>query len=217
MASEAYTSGLGWTLSHFGPGSLLAGVWFVAALARIWPVAVGDGGWLGWIHVAIASHIVVLAYSGLGLVRVPVPSLPTDSYRYVAEIEREFEGVPADEVLLDLGTWVYLKDGVVMKDRAPSFGDRGYVGTGDYSEVISRLEQRRYGKILVRNLHSHDFWYDHYMWARSSGFRGSLLANYREVRTIRAVSGWTGGRSAPYWLSEIAVLVPRDGDAKRPR
>ncbi len=36
LASETYTSGLGWTLNHMGPGSLLAAIWFFAGLASVW-------------------------------------------------------------------------------------------------------------------------------------------------------------------------------------
>ncbi len=38
-------------------------------------------------------------------------------------------------VLLDAGTWAYFKDGVVMKDRAPSIGERGHSQTGDFSGI----------------------------------------------------------------------------------
>ena len=107
------------------------------------------------------------------------------------------------------GSWVYLCDGVIMKDRAPSIGERGLSQTGDFSGMIGRLDARFYKKILVRNFHSGDFWYDHEIWPKSSGIRQAMNENYRETEQIQAVSGLAPA-DLPYGFSEISVLVPRD-------
>src|SRR5690606_27774083 len=124
-----------------------------------------------------------------------------DVERYVRDIEAEFEGQPAGAVLLDAGSWPYVPDGVVMKDRASSIGDRGLAQSGDFSGMLRRLEEQRYEKILVRRLHEPDFWYEHYLWPAESGIRRALLDNYREVRRIPGVEG-----ESRYLLSEISVL-----------
>jgi hypothetical protein len=153
--------------------------------------------------VAIAG----LLASGLAVVRIPIPPYTPDAGRYVREIEREFAGLPADSVLLDAGSWMYMRDGVVMKDRATSIGERGYSQTGDFSGILGRIEGRRYAKILVRNWGDGDFWYDHEIWERPSGIRAALEANYREARTIAAAD--MEGRKAGYLFNTITVLVPR--------
>jgi hypothetical protein len=149
-----------------------------------------------------------LAANGLGIVRVPVKPFPDDAYRYTKDIEEEFAGAAVADVLLDAGTWVYLKEGIVMQDRVPSFGDRGYGDSGDFSGMLQRLEHKRYAKILVRNLHSPDFWYDHRMWRKSSQIKRTLLEHYREVGGIRAVSGQGPKEDLGYLFSDISILVP---------
>ncbi|MEP7000342.1 MAG: hypothetical protein ABI969_07670, partial [bacterium] len=99
LAQEAYTSGIGWMLNHMGPGSVLAGVWFAAALIAVWP----RGGpqtstAIGWTRSALATLLVLFLFSGLGLVRIPVRALPKDVDRYVADIEHEFVAQKADRV-----------------------------------------------------------------------------------------------------------------------
>jgi hypothetical protein len=99
-----------------------------------------------------------------------------------------------------------------MKDRAVSFGDRGYHGNGDFSGIIGRFQHKHYAKVLVRNLHEPDFWYDHWLWPQSSGIKQALLENYQEISTIDAVARlpWQGPRStAPYTLNTISILIPK--------
>jgi hypothetical protein len=210
LTTQAYTSGVAWMLNHMGPGSLVAGVWLLAAATELWERhAEAPAGTTAeqWMRPAAAMAIAVLLAAGLGVVRIPTPAFPADATRYVREIEREFDGLPASAVLLDAGSWMYMKDGVVMKDRATNIGERGYSQTGDFSGAIARIAERRYAKILARNYHSDDFWYDHAMWSRPSGIRRALAENYREVGTIAAVRGETGrGR---YLFNEVTVLVPK--------
>jgi len=214
IANEIATSGVAWMLNHIGPGSLLAGIWMAAAL----PLAL-DGirdarqpfaDRHVWLKTAAVMAVLVLSFSGFGFIRIPMSPLPDDSRRYVSAIEAEFGDGTVFDVLLDFGSWVYMKDRVVMKDRAVSIGERGYSQSGDFSAMKQRLAAKAYRKILVRNLHAADFWYDHYLMPGSTGLREALLANYREVRTIKAVGGWVSDRRAPYGLSDVSVLVPRD-------
>jgi hypothetical protein len=217
IASETYTSGIAWMVNHIGPGSLIAGVWFMAGLASVWNAVTGVQEWDGperWVRTTAVTISVLLFFSGLGLVRIPAPVVPADAYRYVHDIEREFQGVPAKQVLLDAGSWVYMKERVIMSDRAPSIGERGGTNTGDFSGILSRIAAKRYSKILVRGLHAPDFVYDYFLWSKSSGIRQALLDNYREVRTIRGVEPYGYARNwaeDPYYVGEISVLEPKAG------
>ncbi len=220
LGVEAYSSGIAWMLNHMGPGTLLAGIWFVAALTARWAEwadpARGPAGAAAWLRPALAAGCGVLLLAGLGLVRIPLPSVPRDARRYAAEIEREFRGEDPRRVLLDVGSWVYLPSGVVMKDRAPSIGERGYSGTGDFSGILQRIRAQGYARILVRNYHEPDFWYDHGIWSRSSGIRAALDENYREVRTIPAVRRTVASDPTRYTLREISVLEPRTSPSASP-
>lgn len=206
------TSGIGWTLSHLGPGSLIAGVWFIAALTILWTEARSGAASLlpfqRWLRYSAAVVVAVLLFSGLGLVRIPVQPFSDDAYRYVREVGDQFQGEPVKDILLDSGTWVYLEQGIVMKDRVTSIGDRGRGQTGDFSGIIRRIEQQQYSKILVRNFNSPEFWYDHSTWSESSGIRQVLSDNYYETGIIQGVEG--GER---YLFSDISILIPKSKNA----
>ena len=216
ISLEAYTSGIAWMLNHLGPGCLIAGVWFLAGLTVVWESWASRAAGSAkrperWVQAGCAAALVSLIFSGFGVVRIPLAPVSADAYRYVNDIEREFAGQPSRDVLLDAGSWVYLKDGVVMKDRAPCIGERGYSETGDFSGILSRLRQKRYAKILVRDLHEPDFWYDHYLWPKSSGIREALLQNYHETGKIEAVSSTVPVKNRaedPYLFSRITILEP---------
>jgi hypothetical protein len=203
-------------LNHMGPGCLLAGIWFLAGLASVWKSIASSATTpvQSWIRVAAAVAVVALLFNGMGLVRIPLRPIPDDAYRYVHEIEHAFKGHPTDRVLLDAGTWVYLRDKVIMRDRCPSIGERGFTQTGDFSALLSRVGARHYSKILVRGFHAPDFIYDYYLWPKSSGIRQALAANYRETGHIRAVEtpahlkNWA---EDPYYFGEITILEPKDG------
>ena len=216
IAAETYTSGVAWMLNHIGPGSLLAGVWFFAAMPVLWRGDSAASGRAGAFAVAARAALCLLLFNGLGLVRIPLPALTADAYRYQSEIEAQFRGQPAGGVLLDAGTWVYARQGVVMKDRAPSIGERGYSGTGDFSGMIDRLNRQEYSRILLRNYRSQDFWYDHASWKTPSGIRGSLAANYHEAGRIRAVTppAWAPELAGNYLFSEMTILVPNGKPVK---
>lgn len=216
IASETYTSGIAWMLNHIGPGSLIAGVWFLAGLASIWDSATAwrerdKAEW--WIRGSALTAAVMLFFSGLGLVRIPIRAIPQDAYRYVRDIESAFQGLPSRQVLLDAGSWTYLKDRVIVGDRAPAIGELGGTGTGDFSGILSRISGKRYSRILVRGLHAPDFVYDYYLWPKSSGIRQALLENYRETGTIRGVKSEPYAQNwaeDPYYFGEITILEPRN-------
>ncbi len=218
ITTEAYTSGIAWMLNHIGPGCLIAGVWFLAGLSIMWnrlALAWELGRIQDWITAGAVTCALALAFHGMGLVRIPVTPVSADAYRYVNEIEAQFAGIPANKVLLDAGSWVYLKNKVVMGDRAPSIGERGYSETGDFSGILSRIRQKRYAKILVRDFHEQDFWYDHSTWARSSGIRQTLIDNYREAGHIRAVKSPLPDKDRgedPYLFGEITILEPKTSE-----
>jgi hypothetical protein len=212
ISAETYTSGIAWMINHIGPGSLIAGIWFVAALVRIWHLVLPGTSRKVWAQASLrgaaALAVLGLLFSGMSIVRIPLPTLPQDAYRYIGDIDKEFQGQPAASILLDVGTWVYVKDGVIMKDRAPSIGERGYSETGDFSGIIQRLKEKRYSKILVRNLHAWDFWYDYGQWRKSSGIKPAMLDNYHEVGRIPAVQ-MNGYEPEPGLVfGEISILVP---------
>jgi hypothetical protein len=218
LTAEAYTSGAAWMLNHLGPGSLLAAVWFMAAAASFWSAAVwphGRPALFDYYRAALVVALGLLVLVGMSTVRIPLPSVPPDAYRYVAEIEREFSGEDPRRVLLDVGTWVYVPGRVVMRDRAPAIGERGYSATGDFSAMIDRLQKKQYAKILVREPFARDSWYEHADWASPSGISDALRQNYREVRTIRAVSSALGQSTGRYTFRTISVLVPKTGEAQQ--
>jgi hypothetical protein len=212
FVAETYTSGIAWMKNHVGPGSLIAGVWFIAGMVRLWPFLTSPqherNQFTTWLRAGIFVVVTCLILNGLGIIRIPAKPLSDDVHRYVHEIEKEFSNQSVEDVLLDAGTWVYFKDGVIMKDRAPSIGERGYSETGDFSGVLGRIEQKRYSKILVRNLHSPDFMYDYWLWRKSSGIRQALLDNYKEIRQIKAVAR-ENYQYNTFLFSEISVLVPK--------
>ncbi|MHC4706381.1 MAG: hypothetical protein ACYS8I_04750 [Planctomycetota bacterium] len=207
----AYTSGAAWTLSHMGPGSVIAGIWFVAAITKFWTtpnfIDGAESRLIGWMNTAIAVALSCLLFSGLGFIRIPLKPVSDDAYRYVKEIENEFEGESPENVLLDAGSWIYLKNGTVMKDRATAIGDRGFQGMGGFSQMTQRIEEKQYSKILVRGFHRKDFWYDNDMWRESSGIRKALQENYVEKGTIRAVSKTLLEKESPYLFGDISVLI----------
>jgi hypothetical protein len=189
-----------------GPGAFLGVVWLAAALPGVWPYGpfeAGDRVWQ-WFRAGLATLVALFTLHGLGAVRIPRPSLPFDADRYVAEIEREFEGLPAESVLLDHGSWLYVPRGIVQKDRSAPVGESGWTQTADFGGLFERLRSHHYRRILVRDFHSPDFFYDYGLWEKPSGVRDSILHYYAEVRVIPAVTELDN----PF-LQPISVLEPR--------
>jgi hypothetical protein len=211
LATETYTSGIAWMLNHLGPGTLIAGSWIAAALTAL---ASEQGTRLeersveGWLRGAGAAALGVLALGGLDAVRMPTRPFGPDAARYVGAIERELAADPAT-TLLDVGSWVYVRHGIVMKDRAPSIGERGFSLTGDFSGIRQRIAERRYSKILVRGYEADDSWYDEPYWPQRSGVRAAMQANYVQIGVIPAMQLEENGAGMRYLFREISVLVPR--------
>jgi hypothetical protein len=219
LFAETYTSGIAWMRNHMGPGSLIAGIWFVGGMVRVWSAAFSSfrtkSHSMVSIRVAITVAVIALLFSGLGVVRIPTKPLPDDAYRYVDDIAKEFADQSKSEILLDAGSWLYFRNGIVMKDRVASIGDRGLNGTGDFSEMIQRLQHKKYSKILVRNFHAPGFHYDDSMWPRSSGIKEAILSHYTEVGKIGRVVGRGYRNQPPYLFSEITIFAPRPDEAAK--
>ncbi|HEU4628777.1 MAG TPA: hypothetical protein VFS08_03500 [Gemmatimonadaceae bacterium] len=211
LGSEAYTSGIAWMLNHMGPGSLIAGVWIVAALSALLTEA---GARLerrtadAWLRSGAVAALGVLLPASFGTARMPTRPFGPDAERYVAAVERELAADPAT-TLLDTGSWVYLRHGIVMRDRAPSIGERGHAGNGDFSGILRRIEERRYRKILVRGYAADDSWYDEPYWHARSGIRAALERNYVQAGEIPALQVVEDGARMRYLFREIDILVPR--------
>jgi hypothetical protein len=200
---ETWTSGVAWMLNHIGPGSLIGGIWLMAGLVMVFRSS--DVNNAGPLKLAAAAALVLALFGGMGLIRRPVPMLPPETGDYAAAIEREFSGYARDRVLLDAGTWVYLPEGIVMKDRAPTVGERGWSQTGDFSGIVNRIELQRYDKILLRSYDSGELWYDHETWQKSSGIRAALAENYHVVCTYPAVTR-ADGVPITYLFGPLTVL-----------
>lgn len=214
-----YTGGVSRPANHLGAASLIAVIWFLVVVQHVaagWFSDWGeDRGWPLWVPMVGASAMVVMVTGTWGVLFPPVKFPPQDAYRYVAAISREFDGLPPDRVLLEVGSWNYLAQGVVMKDRSTSIGDRGRIGIADMSGMLGRIGSHSYQKILLRNYHERGFWYDHFSWPKSSGVRAALQKHYRQVRTIPTVevdsttAKWAYGSSMALF-NEVTVLVPRE-------
>lgn len=209
---EAYTSGIGFTPNHLGPGVVLASLWGVLALVAAWPAASEPAGRAVRIgHAAVLAAIPVFVVGGLGLFREPRNPVPPDLARYLAAIEAEFASQPPDRVLLDHGSWPYLPAGVVMKDRADPVAlhagsNQPAINRTMLAQTIARIRARSYSRILARSIEGDETSYD--FQRRGTGVREAILEEYQIVRRIPAVRGvrrwWP-----PVLLSEIAVLEPR--------
>jgi len=216
LTIETYTSGVAWMLNHIGPGCLLATIPFLAALAKLSPLRSSESNRSPaaseWLAAGVKVALLLTIFAGIHVIRIPLPVFPNDAIRYVNDIEREFLGVPAELVLLDLGSWVYRKDRVNMKDRVATIGEQAYSRVGDFSAMAGRLQNRQYAKILVRNLHHPDFWYDSFLLKKPTGLRGLLLEHYQVARVIPAVTfpqPRPERTESQYLFMEISVLIPK--------
>jgi hypothetical protein len=210
LAVETYSSGVAWMLNHMGPGALIAAIWLGAAVARHLPAVIPPqpAGLFSpnALRASAVFAVFILMLGGLGAIRIPTAGIPPDARRYVEAIEKAMEGPPREKVLLDMGSWLYLPGGIVMKDRGAPAGEAGYTGTVNFEGFMARIVARHYDRILVRDLHSPVFNYDYALWGESSGVRSALLQYYRETATIPAVEA--NGRHPP-WFAAVSVLEPR--------
>ena len=208
---QTYTTGIAWVTNHMGPGVMLSGCWLFVALLKVWPASKADTSWRRPLQEASAVCMVVLLFGALGFVREPRNPVPADFYRYVADIEREFQGTAPEKVLLDNGTWVYLKEMVLMKDRSAPVAlhvgkNQPEINRAALAETIKRIERKSYDKILARQIFTDQSAYD--FQDRGSGVKAAILANYVEERRIPAVQG-----VQEWWpmsmIAEISVMTPK--------
>jgi hypothetical protein len=134
-----------------------------------------------------------------------------DLGRYVGEIESEFDGLPSEKVLMDVGSWVYLRDNILQKDRAVSLGDQPLANIYENFDItIGRVRNKTYSKILVHDFNTPFFLYDWATWEKPSGFRKTLLENYIEVRTIAPAQGQIVTAAPHMYVGPVSVFVPRN-------
>jgi hypothetical protein len=210
LATETYTSGIAYMLNHIGPGCFLAGVWFIAAIPRLWEGK--DASWFGAIgRVALVPPTLYF----LSVMRLPIPVFSEDIRRYVAEIENEFAGHDPSEVMLDSGSWVYFNGKAVVQDRVAPIGDQAFSAMTDLAATRERFASGHYKKLLFHGFDSPQWWYDGVGLPRSTGLREAVLKGYREVRRIRkverpAVSPLIIQRvESAYLLGEVTVFERR--------
>ncbi len=190
--------------AHIGPACVIGMGWFALALAYRWPEASGAESkearletW--WRMVALSAAVAVLCAT-LGFVRLDRVDT-AGARQYVNQLEQEFAGLPRESVLLDIGSWVYLRDSVVMKDRSgPINVLSGTELASDSPGMVDRIRDKRYRKILVRLRGGTDLVYPREI-------QESLRRHYRETGVIRppvAPAGWPFQST----LREIVVLEP---------
>lgn len=227
VASEALSSGAGWhVLYHFGPGVVIGCSWLMAALPAVWPGAAAppadEPAWYTSLvrpsmvlfgMIALASALHVLPSRDKSEPRVFPRRTTGDIHRYIRAIEREFAGLPPERVLLGVGNWVYLRNRVLMVDRAVSLGDQPISNHYENFEgLLRRIRTHAYDKILVHALHRPAFLYDWEGWSRPSGVRAALRRYYDEVRVIPTATN-DDGSAIHYmeFINEVSVLVPKKG------
>jgi hypothetical protein len=158
----------------------------------------------------MAIAMVMLLLGAMGHLRDPRNPVTTDFQRYVSDIEDEFRDMPADQVLLDFGSWVYMRNGVVMKDRAVSVAlhvgkNQPEINRAALAGTITRIQQKTYRRILAHQLDTEHTAYD--FQNRGSGVKSAIFENYHVVRRIPAVTGSTHWWPA-HLIQEVLVLEP---------
>jgi hypothetical protein len=207
LATEGFSSGAGWSvLYHFGPGILIGAIFMFTVLPQLWERVAGEIGSVPrvvgtWVNAAFMTAAIIAIFSAWHVVPTGDKSSPRyvrgissfdDVERYVSEIESEFTGLKTEKVLLGVGSWIYLRDDVLQRDRAVALGDQPFGGIYENFDItLNRLRNGTYEKILVQDFHSPYFLYDWSDWPRPSGFRAALSENYVEVRVIEPPKGAT--------------------------
>jgi hypothetical protein len=225
IGSEAFSSGAGWeTFYHFGPGVLIGAVLLFSALPGIWyrgiPVSDKGTGIKRW---AYAAFMFGVTFSVFSIVKaIPTGDKTAPRYvrlnsdvaeldGYISDIEAEFGDLDGHDVLLDVGSWVYLDRGILQKDRAVSLADQAPAGIYQNFEITNeRIRNRVYKKILLHDFDSPYFLYEWSDWHRKSGFKENLLANYVALKTIPAPHGSFILARPEMRVGPVTVFVPKD-------
>jgi len=213
FAIETYTSGAMFVMNHLGPGVVFATAWSLIMLVRLWPTyGASIPWWEHWTNQIMAIAVVVLLLGAMGHLRDPRNLVTADFQRYVSDIEKEFRDLPADQVLLDYGSWVYLRPGVVMKDRSVAVAvhvgkNQPEINRAALAGTIARIQHKTYRRILAHQLDTEHTAYD--FQNRGSGVKSAIFENYHVVRRIPAVIG-----IAHWWpthlIQEVLVLEPNE-------
>lgn len=214
LATQTYTSGIAWMLNHIAPASMLAGTWAAAALAGEWPRMVWRSGVvteppLAWARGTVVPIALTLALAVLGVVRVPEAGLGADADAYRKRLEQAVAegrstGAP---VLLDHGSWVFVKERESVGDRSAAVGELGYSGVDVFQGMRDRIASQHYGRIILRNYRAPSFIYDDSTWHTSSGIRPLLEEHYVVVDSF---PGLEQAGQNPF-LKPVWVLEPRPG------
>ena len=206
---EVFTSGLGFVMNHLGPGIMIASAWFFIMMVKIWPRKSIATWRLGFQKIAAGASLVLL-FGGLGFIQQPRNPIPKDLYRYITDIEAQFTDLPVDKVLLDAGSWIYLKEDYIGEDRSTTVSlhvgiNQPSINIEALQETIERIEQKQYARILARQIDTPHTWYD--FGDRGSGIKQSILQNYHIVDRIPAVQGIN-----QWWpmhlIGEVVILEP---------
>lgn len=223
LAAEAYASSSGWgAVYHFGPGVLLGAVFLFASLPTLWSVrhaVTHDASVFRWLRAGVTCGLMLAVFAVWNVVPtgdadhpryVKKYERPADAYRYIRDIEREFEGLPAEKVLLGVGSWIYLREGVLQRDRAVSLADQPPAGMyANFEVTVARLEARTYDKLLLMDFHDPYFLYEWASWPRASGFRAAVLEHYDEVATIEPPQGSPYRERDIQLMGRVSVFVPK--------
>jgi hypothetical protein len=198
-----YTSGITFHPAHLGPSTIVAGCFGLAALARLWSEADSekDSPAQRWLQVGLCAVTAALVFSGFGLVRRPGAEASPDVDRYAKAIEQEFQNLPPQRVLLDLGDWIYLREGILMKDRLPILVTHR---TPQYFDFLERVRRQEYARILVHYSPNGKLRFDQ----RERGIGNALRMHYKEVRLIPGVRGAENWFYSEMMLGDIGVFEP---------
>ena len=132
-----------------------------------------------------------------------------DIYRYIADIESEFEGHDPKKVLMDVGNWTYVPHNVLQIDRASPLAEQPCRHMYEnFDPLLERIRGHEYEKILVQHYNTRWFLYDWDGWPRPTGVRQALLDHYEEVRVIPGASGVDVSPKIEH-SGPVSVLVPR--------
>lgn len=207
-----YTSGVAFRPTHLGASTVIGAVWFAVGLATLWPEnpesEPPQTRAFRWLCAALVPFAILTALLGADLPR-PRVTLTPDFRRYISAIEKEFEGMPRDRVLLDTGSWVYLPQNIVMKDRLSPLGVLWGTGSSDLTATAARFRQHYYARIL---------WRSEKTVSRDPRFLRALEENYRQVRVIPAPEKERGEWIHSFVLNDVTVYepIPPGDPAARP-
>jgi hypothetical protein len=206
LSIQAWTSGIGWVVNHLGPAVVIAAALALAALPGAFPrFAAALSARYG---AFAATALLALACVWLHLLRIPSPPAPPHALaEHAAAIEREFAGLEPESVLLDNGSWIYQRHGLVMKDRSSPLalhaGENQPINHAAIAPTISRIESGVYAKILVHDIDPRpglQTWYDYR--DRGTGVKQAISARYELARVIPGAAA-----NFPSWMEQLASDV----------